>query len=95
MIKNKKVKINLIIIALLFLANVLVSVGNGNFGSNLVDVEKKSLTLTEENKKIKQQIIASDSLTKIEQQELQNGFQKPDNIVYIKTIPTVAQASTK
>ncbi len=80
-----------IFLLILFIGNVFFAIDSGTLGSELVGIESRSQELVNNNKNLKENIIAKSSLTKIQESEIVAGMTKPQQIIYITNITGVAK----
>lgn len=85
-------KILIIVGVIIFAGVALVAVFQSQMGSKLVYMEQKYQALEEENKDLSSKVIINNSLSKIEEEALLLGMNKPENVVYMNREPApVAQ----
>ncbi len=73
-----------IIVFVLFVATVFFAIKSSSQGANLVVLENKAVELEAQNQEIKDKIVASTSLTKIEKNADDLGMVKPEKFIYLK-----------
>lgn len=73
-----------VIVFVLFVATVFFAIKSSSQGANLVVLENKAVELEAQNQEIKDKIVASTSLTKIEKNANDLGMVKPEKFIYLK-----------
>ncbi len=73
-----------VIVFILFVATVFFAIKSSSQGANLVVLENKAVELEAQNQEIKDKIVASTSLTKIEKNADGLGMVKPEKFMYLK-----------
>lgn len=80
----------IVIIFTIILTNVVFAVSGVGMGDNLVDIENKEAVLSEDIGNLKEEVVNTTSLTKMEERTQELGFEKPASIVYLKREDSVA-----
>ncbi len=76
-------KIILPIIGVLLIATIITGVKASSRGLELLSLEQKGANLRQENQELKDKIVSSSSLTKIEKDAEKLGMKKPEKFVYM------------
>lgn len=91
MTKNMKQKrffklpvLAVVIVFGLFVATVFFAIKSSSQGANLVVLENKAMELEAQNQEVKDKIVGSTSLTKIEKDANDLGMVKPEKFIYLK-----------
>ncbi len=72
------------IVFVLFVATVFFAIKSSSQGASLLVLENKAIELEAQNQDIKDKIVGSTSLTKIEKNANDLGMVKPEKFIYLK-----------
>ena len=72
---------------------VFSSIGTSLWGVELHDIEKETLGIEAENRKITDEIVSKTSLTDIYERKDELGYKQAENIIYLNIDTAVAQVN--
>lgn len=75
----------------LLVASVFITIGLVTSGSKLAKLERERATLSKENEDIKRRLVNDSSLTELSEKADDLGFKRPQEIIYVTEIETLAK----
>lgn len=81
------------VLGLVVVLQLVVSNRLSGKGEHLTELERHADQLYRENQNLAEELAQNSSLTKISQDAVGSGFEKPENIMYLDTANPVAQAA--
>lgn len=79
------------IFVVLIVASVFIMIDVATSGSKLAKLEKEKASLSRENGEIKEKLIGDSSLTELSNKAEDLGFAKPQSVIYVTDIDTLAK----
>lgn len=76
-------KYSIVVLMIILISNVFLSVAVGTKGSKLQTLERKIALVEAQNRRLQDDLLANQSLTKISEKAQELGFAPADSILYI------------
>lgn len=72
-----------VVLLLLFVVNIYVAVSSATYGAQLMNIEKQMKAITDENKKLMEEMVAHQSIHNVSLKAEELGLQRPDQVIYL------------
>ena len=72
-----------LVVIILFVCNIYVAISSATYGTQVMALEKQMQTIAEDSKRIREQMVAQQSLQNISSKAEELGLIKPTDVVYL------------